>query len=133
MLVLRVIMTLESFLRAKYDEVSLRIYKKYGVSGKGINWGYCWIWAMEFADEVDGLIHVVDNFGGHAFVEFNRKFYDATSFGEISWHRMRVFWPNKLTKKNRGETLLLTRGKYLAYWKDKGKKSVWEKFKNYEL
>ena len=133
MLALRLPMTLESFLRVKYDEVTSRICERYEIVPRQINQGYCWIWAMEFAAEVDGLIHTVDGFGGHAFVEFNRKFYDAESFGTISWHRMSVFGPDRLTKKNCGESLLLTRGKYLAYWRKKGRKSVWEKFKNYEL
>ena len=121
-------MTLENFLKAKHDETSRRICERYGISKGEINRGYCWIWAMEFADEIDGLIHTVDDFGGHAIVEFNRKFYDASSFGERSWHRMRAFSSDRLTKKNRGETLVLTRGKYLAYWREKGKKIVWEKF-----
>ena len=128
MLALRLPMTLESFLRVKYDEVTSRICERYGISIRQINQGYCWIWAMEFAAQVDGLVHTVDGFGGHAFVEFNRKFYDSESFGEKSWHRMSVFGPDRLTKKNCGETLVLAKGKYLAYWREKGKKIVWEKF-----
>lgn len=100
---------------------------------KTINYGGCWVWAIIFAKKTGGKLYTIKDHGGHAVVELNGRFYDATTFGVKSWHRMKVFGSDRLNFKNRGSRCFKQNQKdFIKNWRSEGYECVYKKWKKFK-
>lgn len=69
-------------------------------NAKDINCGHCFWWAFTFFKLYGGQLFTVQDFGSHAFIKYNNKFYDSeTPNGCLDWRKLKsYYWPPECNK-----------------------------------
>ena len=65
------------------------------ITSEDINGGDCYWWALVFVELIGGVLYTYGHQGGHAFVKFDGRWYDAESpNGVLRWQELKCIEGN---------------------------------------
>ncbi len=112
-----------------HEQITKKVMKDYDLfSKKFIDYGYCWVWALEFSQKTGGEICNVKDYGGHSFVKIGNKFFDANTIGITRWHGLKCLVSEKLTYQNRNRIYIHSVKQHIRYWKKHGIDTVFQQW-----
>lgn len=85
-----------------------------------INWGYCYYWAAAAYKLFKTKLLTVDKYGGHAFIEYKEKYYDALALNGVSHWSELNFFKDKFNRLNECDAMVQSFKDFKDYWRLEG-------------